>query len=83
MSTKGSRRNLKYERNVNRFIIFTVEQYAKHINKNSSTTYALLKEYGILDELKDDYEDLHGFSVEYLNYYFDGIIRNNKKEKID
>ena len=76
---RASKQNLALIRKTNRFIIMTVEQYAKHLNKDSQSTYQSLKDVGLIKELKEDYEDLHGMSTEYLNYYFDGVIKNNKK----
>lgn len=60
---------------INRFVLFTVEQYAKYDNKNSRDVYKLLKEKGIVDELINDYEDLHGMSTMYLNDYIDALLK--------
>ena len=54
---------------INRFIIMSVEQYAYSVNKNSGSTYATLKNKGIIDELVDDYEDMHGMSTYSINEY--------------
>ena len=48
-----------------------VEQYAANINKDSRSTYKLLKEKGIIKELIDDYEDMHGMSIYSINEYIE------------
>ena len=60
---------------VNRFVIMCVEQYALHTNNSSKGAYALLFENGIIKELTDDYEDLHGMSNIWINDYIDGLLK--------
>ena len=66
---RASRTNSVLDKKINRFIIMCVEQYALNINQSSKTTYNTLNEAGIIDELKDDYEDMHGMSTYSLNEY--------------
>ena len=54
---------------VNRFIVMCVEQYALFTKRNSGEVYSILLTMGIIDELLNDYEDLHGMSTMYLNDY--------------
>ena len=54
---------------INRFVIMCVEQYAASINQSSGVTYNRLLEAGIIEELKDDYEDMHGMSAYSINEY--------------
>ena len=46
-----------------------IEQYAYRINQDSKTTYQTLDKAGIINELKDDYEDMHSMSTTYINDY--------------
>ena len=71
---QGSRRratriNSALDKKINRFIVMCVEQYASSINLGSNDVYAKLSEAGIIDELKNDYEDMHGMSTYSLNEY--------------
>ena len=66
MATKIAR-NLNSE--INRFIVMCVEQYASSVNKSSGTIYNELNKAGVIDELRDDYEDMHGMSTYSINEY--------------
>ena len=66
---RATRTNSALDKKINRFIIMCVEQYASSINQSSSATYKKLNDAGIIDELKDDYEDMHGMSTYSLNEY--------------
>ena len=46
-----------------------VEQYSSSVNQSSGTIYAELNKAGIIDELKNDYEDMHGMSTYSINEY--------------
>ena len=59
------------DKKINRFIVMCVEQYAASINQKSDVTYSRLHKAGIIDELKNDYEDMHGMSTYSLNEYID------------
>lgn len=61
---------------VNRFIVMCVEQYAACINQNCSDTYYRLNETGIIKELEDDYEDMHGMSIYLVNEYIHKRLGN-------
>lgn len=71
---RATRINTKMSKKINRFIIMCVEQYASFINKQSGYVYKLLSNKGVIDELKEDYEDLHGMSTLYLNNYISGLV---------
>ncbi len=73
--SRATRTNKSIDKKVNRFIIFCVEQYASSINKNGKETYDLLNKNGIISELRNDYEDLHGMSPIYLNDYITGLLK--------
>lgn len=66
---RATRANSALDKKINRFIVMCVEQYAFSVNKSSRTIYEQLSEAGIIDELKDDYEDMHGMSTYSLNEY--------------
>lgn len=66
---RATRTNSALDKRINRFIVMCVEQYASSINQDSGITYKILKETGIINELKDDFEDMHGMSTYSLNEY--------------
>ena len=55
-----------------------VEQYANSINKSSASVYKKMSEKGIIKDLTDDYEDLHGMSITYLNDYIGALLDGEK-----
>ena len=71
---RATRINTLLDKKINRFIIMCVEQYAKSINESSDVAYKRMKECGVLDDLTNDYEDLHGMSTVYLNDYIDSLV---------
>ena len=56
------------------FISFCVEHYAQHIHKSNDEVYKLFKTEKVLDLLKDDYDDLHGMSMEYMMQMIDEYL---------
>ena len=66
---RATRTNSALDKKINRFIVMCVEQYASSINLGSGDVYAKLSEAGVIDELKNDYEDMHGMSTYSLNEY--------------
>lgn len=62
-------RSSSLDNEINRFIVMCVEQYASYTNKSSRETYDLLEKEGIIKELIDDYEDMHGMSTYSINEY--------------
>ncbi|MDR2143418.1 MAG: DUF3791 domain-containing protein [Treponema sp.] len=46
-----------------------MELYAEHKIISSPEVYRLFNKTGLLELLKNDYEDLHGMSFEYLNQF--------------
>jgi hypothetical protein len=56
------------------FTTFCLELYAEHKNMSSPVVYQLFNKTGLLELLKNDYEDLHGMSFEYLNQFFDSWL---------
>ena len=74
---RASRINTSFDKKVNRFIVMCVEQYANSVNQGSGLTYKRMLQKGIIDELKNDYEDLHGMSFTSLNEYIDSLMEDN------
>ena len=68
---RATRTNSVLDKKINRFIVMCVEQYASSVNQSSNVIYFMLNKAGIIDELKDDYEDMHGMSTYSLNEYID------------
>ena len=57
------------------FKAFCVEFYAEHTAQSNSSVYAQFEESGLLAMLDDDYDDLHGMSMEYLMGFFDEYLK--------
>ena len=66
---RATRTNTLLDKKINRFIIMCAEQYATSVNKSSGITYNKLNEAGIINELEEDYEDMHGMSTYSINEY--------------
>ena len=66
---RATRTNSALDKKINRFIVMCVEQYASSVNQSSGATYNELNKAGIIDELKEDYEDMHGMSTYSINEY--------------
>ncbi|MCR5423101.1 MAG: helix-turn-helix domain-containing protein [Bacilli bacterium] len=71
MRRRATRANSVLDKKINRFIVMCVEQYASYVNQSSGDVYDKLNKNGIIDELKNDYEDMHGMSTYSLNEYID------------
>ena len=56
------------------FKIFCVEFYANHVGKTSPEVYEEFERTGLLHELDEDYEDLHGLGMEALMQLFDEYL---------
>lgn len=73
---RASRTNTALDKKINRFVIMCIEQYCSSIKKKSSEIYPQLIKKGIIDDLTNDYEDLHGMSTVYINDYIDSVLAN-------
>lgn len=71
---RATRTNSALDKKINRFIIMCVEQYAESINQGSGATYNKLNEAGIINELRNDYEDMHGMSTYSINEYINNRL---------
>lgn len=68
---RATRTNSVLDKKINRFIVMCVEQYASSVNQHGNVIYKRLKDLGVINELKEDYEDMHGMSTYSLNEYID------------
>jgi transcriptional regulator with XRE-family HTH domain len=66
---RATRTNSALDKKINRFIVMCIEQYASSVNQSSGTIYSKLDKAGIINELKNDYEDMHGMSTYSINEY--------------
>ncbi len=57
------------------FTTFCIEFYSQHRQMPSVEVYALFKKSGLLNVLRDDYEDLHGLGMEALMQMFDEYLK--------
>lgn len=71
---RATRINTLLDKKINRFVIMCVEQYALSKNKSSGQTYKEMLKSGVVKELENDYEDLHGMSTPYLNDYIESLM---------
>ena len=56
------------------FKAFCVEYYANHVGKTGPEVYDEFERSGLLNELENDYEDLHGMGMEALMQLFDEYL---------
>ena len=56
------------------FKAFCIEYYAAHIGRPSNEVYALFERTGLLNLLDEDYEDMHGITMQYLIQYIDRYL---------
>lgn len=56
------------------FKTFCIEFYANHTGKTGPEVYEEFEKSGLLKELDDDYEDLHGMGMEALMQIFDDYL---------
>lgn len=60
------------------FTTFCIEQYSDYTDKPSNVVYEIFKKTGLLELLREDYEDLHGMSIEWLNDFFDKYLKERQ-----
>lgn len=56
------------------FVSFCISYYADHIGKPMDEVYVLFQREGLLQLLRDDYDDLHGMSMEYMMQFCDEYL---------
>lgn len=60
------------------FKAFCVEFYAHHTGRTGPDVYAEFERTGLLKELDEGYEDLHGMGMEALMQMFDAYLGKEK-----
>lgn len=78
--TKSNRRRAtrtltKLDKDINRFVVMSVEVYALSVKKDSSIIYDEMLKKGIINKIKKEYEKLHLKSSEYLNNYYSALVK--------
>ena len=71
----------KTDMDINRFLVMCIKQYASATKESSKSIYNLLSKKGILQEIIDNYEDLHGMSIYSINEYISK--RTGSKYNVD
>lgn len=56
------------------FQTFCIEFYSKHIGMLSNEVYVIFEKEGVLQMLDEEYEDLHGMSMEYMMQFIDKYL---------
>ncbi len=56
------------------FETFCIEYYSSHIKMPSNEVFELFEREGLLQMLRDDYEDLRGMSMEYMMWFCDEYL---------
>ncbi|MBO5577781.1 MAG: DUF3791 domain-containing protein [Bacilli bacterium] len=77
---RATRTNSVLDKKINRFIIMCIEQYAASVNQGSGVIYNELNKAGVISELKNDYEDMHGMSTYSLNEYISKRLKTETQE---
>ncbi len=77
---RATRINTLQDKKINGFIIMCVEQYADSVNKSSGDIYRKMLSKGLIKDMMDDYEDLHGMSKDYLNDYISKRLCATEKQ---
>ena len=68
----------KSEKKINRFIVMCIEDYAREKSISGQKAYQMMEDKNLFEEMTEDFEDLHGMSSSYLNYYIDRMISEDK-----
>lgn len=76
---RATRANSALDKKINRFLMMCIEQYASSINESSKATYEKMNNSGVLQELIDDYEDMHGMSTYSINDYIEKRLNEVKR----
>lgn len=75
---RATRTNTKLDKQINRFVVMCIEEYAEYIDKPSYTIYPEMKQKGLIDWLREDYEYMHGMSTLYINAYINDYLKARK-----
>jgi hypothetical protein len=61
------------------FIAFCIEHYADHVHQSGPEIYQLFKDEGLLQLLRDDYDDLHGMGIEFMIDFCSNYLKERPK----
>jgi hypothetical protein len=64
------------------FKAFCIEFYTNHTGKTGPEIYKEFERSGLLKELEDDYEDIHGMGMEALMQMFDEHLGEEEKSEM-
>lgn len=73
---RATRINTMLKKKINRFVIMCVEQYAIFSKEASNIVYKEMSRKGVVQDLENNYDDLHGMSALYLNEYIKSLLEN-------
>ena len=57
------------------FLSFCIENYADHVHRPSNEVFDQFKREGLLALLREDYDDLHRMSMEYMVQFCDEYLK--------
>lgn len=57
------------------FQTFCIEFYSHHTGMSSNEVFSLFQREGVFRLLDEDYEDLHGMSMEYMMQFIDDYLK--------
>ena len=75
---RATRTNTVSDKKINRFIVMCIEQYASSKQMDSKSVFKKLNETGVINELIDDYEDMHGMSTYSINEYISERLKGER-----
>ena len=75
---RATRINSTMDKKINRFVVMCIEQYASSTGSDSKSIYNQLVKRGIINEMIEDYEDMHGMSTIAINEYIDARLKGVK-----
>ena len=71
---RATRINTINDKIINRFVVMCMEQYASMEKMGSKMVYELFTKNKIIETLINEYEDLHGMSMEYIHNHINGLL---------
>ncbi len=76
---RATRLNSVEIKKMNKFLIMCIEEYASSVCEPSGVTYRKMKDKGVIEMLKNEYGDLHGYSQSYLNEYISSLMEDSEQ----
>ena len=75
---RATRTNSALDKKINRFIVMCIEQYASSQQMDSKSVFKKFNETGVINELIDNYEDMHGMSTYSINEYISERLKGER-----